>query len=62
MPPDLRLVALNANALCTWHNPQRITHRDLLQSEWTVGITIGKILVSPSVKERSCVLNYPLFA
>ena len=50
MPPDLRLVALNAKALGIWYNPQRIAYCDLLQPECTAGITVGKILVSPSVR------------
>ena len=52
MPLALRLVALNAKALGIWYDPQRIAYRDLLQSERTAGVTVGKILVSPRVRDR----------
>ena len=57
MPPDLRLVALNAKALGIWYNPQRIAHDHLLQSERTAGVTIGDIFVPPSLREPSYALN-----
>ena len=46
MPPDLRLVALNAKALGIWYNPQRIAHDHLLQSEHTAGIIVREIFAS----------------
>ena len=55
----LRLVALRAKTLCIWYNPQRLAHRDLLQSEHAAEVIVREILGSPRRIEPSCVLDHP---